>query len=128
MNGATQLIAKADTTDASLGVVFGYAVVSTEKGEDYFDTQGENVPVGVITKAFVDSPGQVLCKAQHDGDPVGRIVFAMPITGDGDLVSKSEKTGLYVGAKFDQAVLDQFESGELTGFSIAGSGVAEEVD
>ena len=128
MNVQSQLVAKADSTDSALGVVFGYAVVSTEKGVDYHDLQGDHIPVGVIAKAFVDHEGQVACKAQHTGDPVGRIVFAMPVTGEGDLVSKSERTGLYVGAKFDEDVLAKFETGDLAGFSIAGAGVVEDVD
>lgn len=127
--GSRQFVAKAESTDAALGCVFGYAVVSTVDGKDYTDTQGEVVPLDVVAKAVAEHEGQIACKAQHEGAQVGRIVFAMPVgLGDGDLVSKSGKTGLYIGAKFDEDTLAKFESGEFTGFSIAGSGVTVEED
>ena len=119
-------VAKAD---AALGVVFGWAAIDSRGGEDYFDSQGDHVPVGVIAKAFVDRGEQVVCKAEHGGGEVGRVVFAMPVYGggEGDLVSKSGTVGMYVGCKFDDAEFAKFDSGEYRGFSIAGRAVLEEV-
>jgi hypothetical protein len=67
------------------------------------------------------------------GDPVasGDIVFAMPLTAD---VAKAfgietSTTGLMIAYKpADDAILQKFRNGELTGFSIGGvRGIDEEV-
>ena len=115
-----------EKADTSLGVVFGWAVVSTEKGEEYFDLQSESVPVDVVAKAIADAPGRIVAKVQHSGEQVGEVVFAMPIYEGGELVSKSEKTGLFVGVSFPEDILAKFADGSLTGFSIAGNGEVED--
>ena len=126
MNQSPTFSCEIEKADTSLGVVFGWAVVSTIKGEEYFDLQNESVPVEVVAKAIADAPGRVVCKVQHSGEQEGEIVYAMPVFDGGDLVSKSEKTGLYVGAKFAEDILAKFADGSLTGFSIAGMGEVED--
>jgi len=129
MSAETQFVCKAAGTSSELGCVFGYAAVESIGGDAYFDTQGEQVPALVMAKAFVDAPDQVVTKVQHDGEAVGKVVFAMPIGLDesSDLVSKSGTKGVYVGCSFDEDTLAKFADGTLTGFSIAGSGTVEEV-
>ena len=113
----------------SLGVVYGFAVVSKENGQEYFDLQGDHIPEDVIAKAALDVGGLIDAKVQHAGETVGKVVFSMPVYSEGDLVTKSGKTGLYVGIKFPDEVLEKFEKGELTGFSIGGQVLtSEEVD
>lgn len=125
-----ELVCKAAGTSDELGVVFGYATVEAVGGEPYYDVQGDLVPTAVMAKAFVDAPGQIACKVQHDGEAVGKVVFALPIGLDAasDVVSKSKTSGMYIGAQFDADTLAKFADGTLTGFSIAGSGVVEDVD
>ena len=119
-----------EKADAGLGCVFGWAAVSSVDGEPHFDLQGEHAPVDVLAKALADAPGRVVTKAMHSGDITGEVVFALPIYEDGqsDIVSKSGKAGVYIGARFAPDVLAKFESGEYSGFSIAGSGTVEEVE
>lgn len=115
--------------DDDLGVVFGWAIVSTVKGDPYFDVQGDYIPDGSMLKATTDfmEDGRV-GKDMHAGDQVGVIVHSMPLTKE---IAKAfgitcEKTGWMVGYKpFDRALLEKFRSGEYTGFSIGGDRVKD---
>ena len=132
--------------DAEHGLVFGYAIVSKvadDDGnlEDYYDlnvdTDGvykgkrvpENITEEAMFKAAVDAaatgfqlPGDV----NHAGPDVGEYYFMFPVTTE---IAKAldwtvKKTGLVVGYHpGDDAVLEKFKSGELTGFSITGERV-----
>lgn len=124
---------KAERVDAALGLVFGWAVVSTEKGEPYFDLQGDHIPDDALLKAAADFMGGD--RAQGDGHGLtggsltdGQVVFAFPMTAE---VAKSfgitcERTGLLVAVKPSAPVLAKFASGEYTGFSIGGARVRDE--
>ena len=37
-----------------LGLVFGWAMVCSEGGKDYFDEQGDNIPEDAMLKALAD--------------------------------------------------------------------------
>ena len=127
---ASTLVCKAETTDPKLGVVFGYATVESVDGELYFDSDNDNIPTNAIAKAIVETPTSITSGTNHEGNEVGKVVFAMPtnLGEDSDLVSKSNTNGMYVGIKFDEDTLAKFESGELTGFSIYGAGWFEEIE
>lgn len=116
--------------DEKLGIVFGWAIVSTEKGKPYYDLQDQHIPEAVMTKALAgfmkDSRiGGEMHKKDKDGVPVyaGDVVFAFPLTAD---IAKAmgittERTGAMIGYKpADSAILGKFASGEYTGFSISG--------
>lgn len=113
-------IAKVDDT---LGLVFGWAIVCTEDGEDYVDTQSDHIPEDAMMKAATDfALNSRVAKDMHSGDQIGDIVFMFPLTGD---VAKSmgiecNKTGLMIAMKPSAGVLAKFKSGEYTGFSIGG--------
>jgi hypothetical protein len=111
--------------DARLGLVFGWGIICKSEGEDYFDLHGDHVSEDEAIKgllAFVEA-GNVL-KVMHEGDEVGSVVFAFPLTTD---VAKAlfgqapSKTGVVLAAKPHPSVMKRFVSGELSGFSLGGT-------
>lgn len=118
--------------DDSLGLVFGYAMVCKIDGEDHFDLQGHHIPEDTMTRVLAKFMQEgAIAKEMHSGDPVGKFVFAFPMTTD---IAKSlditvKQTGALVAMKPDNAsTLKKFASGEYTGFSIGGiSPVFEDV-
>jgi len=126
------LYAKAQGIDEEQGLVMGMAIVCTENGEPYFDKQGDHIPEDAMLAAATDFMiHSRVAKEMHDGEEVGSIVFAWPMTAD---VAKAfgivtKRTGLMIAMKpGDEEMLEKFRSGEYTGFSIGGSrGKDEEV-
>jgi hypothetical protein len=129
--------------DEGLGLVFGWAVVCTEKGEDYFDLNvdrdgphkgkriPENIPEDEMLKMALDFSENTDCPGNemHDGPNIGKHVFLFPLTAD---IAKAlnivtEKTGLLIAYKPSPEVLAKFKSGEYTGFSIEGNHVNSEL-
>lgn len=110
--------------DKSLGLVFGWAMISKVDGQDYFDTQHDHIPDQTILESSLDFMlNSRAAKAMHVGDQRGTVVFAFPMLEDvakGYGIDTKGKFGLLVAAKFDAGVLAKFESGEYTGFSIGG--------
>ncbi len=130
---AFDFYAKVEKVDETLGVVFGWAIVCKEKGQDYFDTQDDHIPEASMLKAATD----FMCHSRVLGDmhvtaEGGSVVFAFPMTADiaEAFGMKTEKTGLMIGVKPASAdTLAKFKSGEYSGFSIGGIRVVdEEVD
>ena len=119
--------------DESLGLVFGYAMVCKIDGEDHFDLQGHHIPEDTMTRTLVKfMESGAIAKEMHSGDPIGKFVFAFPLTTD---IAKSlditvKQTGAIVAMKPDnESTLKKFASGEYTGFSIGGiSPVFEDVE
>jgi len=109
--------------DESLGLVMGWGIISTVKGDPYYDLQGDHIPEDVMLKAALDFMlNSRTAKEMHDGDAIGSIVFAMPMTED---IAKAygivcENTGWMVAMRPTADVLAKFKSGEYTGFSIGG--------
>ena len=114
-------VAKVDT---SLGLVFGYAIVSKENGKEYFDVQGDHIPEDAMLKAATNFMLSArVAKEMHTGDGKGTVVFAFPMTSDiaTALDIKVKKTGLIIAMKPDsKEMLEKFAKGEFTGFSIGG--------
>jgi hypothetical protein len=122
--------------DEALGLVFGWAIVSKENGENYFDLQGDHIPEDAMLKAATDfMQNSRMAGDMHEraeGEPVesGTVVFAFPLTTDiaKAMGIETKKTGLMIAMRPDPDVLGKFKSGEYTGFSIGGNrGVDEEV-
>lgn len=110
--------------DESLGLVFGYAMVSKIDGEPHFDLQGHHIPEDTMLRTlakFMETGA--IAKEMHSGEPVGKYVFAFPLTTD---IAKSldilpMQTGAIVAMKPENPeILNKFASGEYTGFSIGG--------
>lgn len=119
--------------DASLGLVFGWAMISKVEGKDYFDSQGDHIPDKTILESSLDFMlNSRAAKAMHVGEQRGQVVFAFPMLEEvakGYGIDTKGKYGLMVGAKFDPDVLAKFQDGTYTGFSIGGFyGDFDEVD
>lgn len=122
----TQRVVKASVTevDAGLGLVFGWAMVCTEKGEDHFDSQGDHIPEDVMVEATSDfMENSRIAKDMHStADPHGTIVHSFPLTKDiaEAMGITTEKTGWMVAMKPSAEILKKYEDGTYTGFSIGG--------
>jgi hypothetical protein len=113
-----------------LGLVFGFAIICKDAGEDYFDLQGDHIPEDAMLKAATDFMLHSRnVKEMHQGEVKGTVVFAFPLTTD---VAKAlnittDQTGLLIAMKPDSAdMLGKFKSGEYSGFSIGGRYVRNE--
>jgi hypothetical protein len=122
--------------DETLGLVFGFAIVCKENGQDHYDLQDHHIPEDVMLEAATDfAVNSRVAKDMHGksdrGDDItGEIAFMFPLTGE---IAKTfglpdpPKTGLMIAMKPDAALLAKFVSGEYKGFSIGGVGNLEEV-
>lgn len=140
-----EIIRKASVfkVDDGLGLVFGWAVVSTENGEPYYDLNvdrdgtykgqkiPENIPEDEMLKMALDFSENTDCPGNdmHEGPNVGKHVFLFPMTADiaKALDIETKKTGLLICYKPPPDILAKFKSGEYTGFSIEGIHVNSEL-
>ncbi len=124
--------AKVCKVDESLGLVFGFAIVCKEDGQEYFDVQGDHIPEDAMLKSACDfMQNSRVAKEMHEGGQVGTIVFAWPMTSDiaKAMGIETPTTGLMIAMKPPADILGKYKSGEYTGFSIGGRrGEDEEVD
>lgn len=114
-------VAKVDT---DLGLVFGWAIVCTEKGEDHYDLQGDHIPEGVMVDATTDFMENArVAKEMHTGDQIGMVLHSFPLTKDiaEAMGIQTEKTGWMVAMKPNAGVLQKFKDKVYTGFSIGGN-------
>ena len=124
-NGELRTFCKAVGTDKKLGLVFGYAAITKQKGEDYYDHANENFTDDSILEASVDFmlTKRVLGE-MHEEAEGGSVVFMWPMTED---IAKAfdvttDTYGLMIAAKpAHDATLEKFDKGEYTGFSIGGA-------
>lgn len=117
--------------DETLGLVFGFAIVCKEDGEPYFDLQEDNIPEEEMLKAANEfMQNSRAADDMHDGDAMGEVVFAFPLTTDiaKSLDIETPRTGLLIAMKPSEEVFAKFVDGTYTGFSIGGSGESEEVE
>jgi hypothetical protein len=122
--------------DESLGLVFGWAIVTHVDGEEYYDWNldtdketGERKPVpehvtqDAMLKASVPFAETRGANDMHEGDDNGTFPFIMPLTDDiaKAFGIKCKNRGLMVAFKPDKKeMLKQFQDGMRTGFSIQG--------
>lgn len=115
--------------DEELGLVFGFAIVCKNDGEDYFDLHGHNIPEYAMLKAATDfmlNSRMAVDMHERDADknPIadGTVVFAYPLTSEvaKALNIQTEQTGLLIAMKSSPEVLAKFKDGTYTGFSIGG--------
>ena len=132
MTSAFSIDSEVLKVDPALGIVMGYAIISTENGEPYYDLQGDHIPEESMLKAAVDfAENSRVASEMHTGESRGTVLFTWPLTGE---IAKSfgiqtERTGLLIAMKPDTDMLAKFQSGELKGFSIGGVRIEdEEVD
>lgn len=132
--------------DAEHGLVFGFAIVCTKDGEDYYDLnidtdglhKGKAVPEHItedcMFKAFVDAAStgsQMPGNDMHAGPDSGTYHALFPLTAEiaKALDITTSRTGLLCVYKPEPHVLAKFKDGTYTGFSIEGARVGyEEVE
>lgn len=133
--------AEVTKVDDTLGLVFGWAIVSKIEGDPYFDTQGDHIPEDSMMESAMEfmiekRHGGEMHRRDKNGDPVvvGKVVFCWPMTEETAKAFNVETpmTGLMIALKPDNdEILEKFRSGVYTGFSIGGSrnlAFDEEVD
>ncbi len=122
--------AKDKSKDKDLGLVFGWAIVSSENGEPYYDTQGDHIPDDSMLRAATEFMlSRRTMKIMHSGKQVGKVVFAWPMTPDiaEAMGIQGGRTGLMIAVKPDNPnVLARFRDGKYTGFSIGGNRLIDE--
>lgn len=112
-----------------LGLLLGFAIVCTEDGEPHFDLQGDHIPEDAMLKAATDFMQQSrAAKEMHRGDRIGDVVFAFPLTTEvaKSLSIETKRTGLLVGVRPTEEVLEKARKGEYRGFSIGGKRIKDE--
>ena len=114
--------------DESLGLVFGWAIVCTERGEPFIDSQNDHIPDPAMLKASTKyAKGRRAGGDMHSSED-GTVVHTFPLTAE---ISKAfgivcDKTGLMIAMAPDNPeTLAKFQSGERTGFSIGGSRIKD---
>jgi hypothetical protein len=113
-----------------LGLVFGWALTTKAAGAEYYDLQGDNVLEDDLIKVAAEwMSGGGAADTMHDREQDGRAIFCMPMTTEvakavyGDKIGGELGTyGLLVAIKPSVEDFAKFKSGELTGFSIDGTG------
>lgn len=110
-------------------LVYGWAYVSTEKGEISLDHSGEFVRPEKIAKAATNFMLSMrTAKSMHTGGKIGEVVHSMPLTNE---ISKalgiqSDREGWMVAIKvYDDQVWQDVKSGKLAAFSIGGKALKE---
>lgn len=124
-----EFAAKVIKVDSGLGLVFGWAIVCKQDGEDYFDTQEDHIPEdAMLTSATDFMLNARVAKDMHAGDQIGPIVFAWPMTADiaKAMGVETNTTGLMIAMKPPAGILEKYRNGEYTGFSIGGRRVVDE--
>ena len=122
--------------DQSLGLVFGWGIICTKNGEPYFDTQGDHLTEDCMLDGVTDfAKSARTIRDMHiqgeEGVIKGSVVHSFPLTSE---VAKAfnistETTGWMVAiAPEDKNILNKFESGEYTGFSIGGQYVPDSIE
>jgi len=111
--------------DGDARIVYGFAVVCEKDGEEYFDEQQDYIPEEEMLDAattFMISKREA--RDLHSEEAAGMVVHSLPLTKDlaKALNIEPDRTGWIVGIRPDSdEVLKKYESGEYTGFSIAGN-------
>lgn len=119
--------------DKGKRLVFGWGMINTKKGQDYYDTDNQHFPKDITIDACVDFMQNArVHKAMHAGEQVGEIVFMFPAHND---IMKSlgfeniEQEGMIIGVKVDDDdVLEKFHTGVYNDFSMGGGATFADED
>ncbi len=109
--------------DMDAKVIWGWAYVSTEKGENMLDHSGEWVSPDTLVKASTNFMLKSrTAKVNHQGAKEGDIVGSLPVTKElaDALGIQTEREGWIIGVVASEATLKKVQDGELTSFSIGG--------
>ena len=116
--------------DEEQRIIYGWASVATEKGEDVVDLQGDVIKMDTLEKATNEFMEHVrVGKTMHIGEQTGMIIHSLPLSTDiaKALGIQADREGWIVGYKvYDDSVWQMVKSGELRAFSIGGYATKEE--
>ena len=119
-------------TDDEQRLIYGWASVSTVKGELIVDKQGDAIEMDTLEKAVNDFMEHVrVGKTMHVGDQTGAVIHSLPISKSlcEALGIQSDMEGWVVGYKvYDDNTWEGVKSGKYASFSIGGKAVKEEYD
>lgn len=123
-----ELRSKVMKVDESHGLVLGFAIITSQDGQEYFDCQGDAITDEAMLEAATDFAKSMAGDDMHRG-PDGEVVFMFPLTSE---IAKAfdiqcPRTGLMIGMRPSPEVLKKFRDGEYTGFSIGGERIDEDV-
>jgi hypothetical protein len=110
--------------DAERRIAWGWASVSTLKGELVTDLQGDTITPAEMEKMadkFMSSAR--MAKAMHEGDQVGEIIHSLPLTAElaKAFGFETDREGWIIGMKIhSEEVWKGFKDGKYKGFSIGG--------
>jgi len=112
-------------------LAFGWAYVSTVKGEFSLDHSGEFIRPEQLAKAATNFMLSMrTAKSMHTGESIGEVVHSMPLTNDiaKALGIQSDREGWVIALKvYDDQVWQDVKSGKLAAFSIGGRALKEMV-
>jgi hypothetical protein len=112
--------------DAERRIAWGWASVSTVKGELVTDLQGDTITPAEMEKMadrFMASAR--MAKAMHEGDQVGEVLHSFPLTAElaKAFGMETDREGWIIGMKIhDDETWRGFTEGAYKGFSIGGKG------
>lgn len=110
--------------DGERRIAWGWASVSTVKGELIVDRQGDTItPIEMEKMADGFMASARTAKAMHEGQGVGEVLHSLPLTKElaGALGIQADREGWIVGLKIhDDATWQMFKEGKLAAFSIGG--------
>ena len=116
--------------DEEQRIIYGWASVTTYKGELVVDLQGDVIKTETLHKAFNEfMKGVRVGKINHSGEQVGQIVHSFPMSKDicEALEIQSDKEGVISGFYVtDDDLWEKVKSGEYAEFSIGGRAQKQE--
>ena len=109
----------------SLGIVFGWGMVTDINNQPYYDLDNQHIPSDLMVKAtssFMETAR--ISNDSHTPMDIGMVVHSFPLSNEiaKSMGVTSNINGWMVGVKPEPQILAKFVSGELKGFSIEGSG------
>jgi hypothetical protein len=111
-------------------IIYGWASVTTVKGEMIVDTQGDVIETETLHKAVNDFMENVrVGKLMHQGEPVGQIIHSFPISKEicDALGIQTDMEGWITGYKvYDENLWQDVKAGKYAAFSIGGAAIKEE--
>lgn len=117
--------------DGERRIAWGWASVSTLKGELVVDRQGDTItPTEMEKMADGFMASARTAKAMHAGEGVGEVLHSLPLTAElaKALGLETDREGWIIGMKIhDDDTWSKFKSGELAAFSIGGKAKRKEI-
>lgn len=125
------LVGKVLKLDTERRIVYGWASVSTEKGELVVDSQGDIILPEEMEKMADEFMLSVrAAKAMHEGGAIGEVIHSLPLTKSlaEALDITADREGWIIAMKIhDDEIWGRVKAGELGAFSIGGVGRRIEV-